>query len=59
MVIGLRAFPDGFAYVILDGTQKEPNVVQKDRLSLPSVVRLTLLYIWLSSPRCFRPMHSR
>jgi len=25
----------------------------------PSVVRLTLLYIWLSSPRCFRPMHSR
>jgi len=35
MVIGIRAFPDGFAYVILDGTQKEPTVVQKDRLSLP------------------------
>jgi hypothetical protein len=24
-----------------------------------SVVRLTLLYIWLSSPICFQPMHSR
>jgi len=26
---------------------------------IASVVRLTLLYIWQSSPRCFRLMHSR
>ena len=35
MVIGLRAFPDGFAYVILDGNQSVPKIIAKDRLSLP------------------------
>jgi len=35
MVIGFRTFPEGFAYVVLDGTQSAPAVVAKDRLSLP------------------------
>ena len=35
MVIGLRAFPDGFTYVVLDGTQDEPNVIAFDRVTLP------------------------
>lgn len=35
MVIGFRAFTDGFAYVVLQGTQSEPEVLSKDRLSLP------------------------
>lgn len=35
MVIGFRAFSDGFTYVILDGTQAAPTVAAKDRLSLP------------------------
>lgn len=35
MVIGFRSFPDGFAYVVLDGTQSTPEVIAKDRLSLP------------------------
>ncbi len=35
MVIGFRSFPDGFAYVILNGTQSSTEVVAKDRLSLP------------------------
>lgn len=35
MIIGLRAFPDGFAYVILVGTQSAPELIAKDRLSLP------------------------
>jgi hypothetical protein len=35
MVIGFRSFPDGFAYVVLEGTQSEPQVLGKDRLCLP------------------------
>lgn len=35
MVIGLRSFTDGFAYVILDGTQGSPEGVAEDRLLLP------------------------
>ncbi|MCK4606472.1 MAG: hypothetical protein KAU35_04155 [candidate division Zixibacteria bacterium] len=35
MVIGFRSFTDGFAYVILGGTQLSPKVVAKERLSLP------------------------
>ena len=35
MVIGLRSFPDGFTYVILDGTQVTPKIIEKDRLSIP------------------------
>jgi hypothetical protein len=35
MVVGLRSFPDGFAYVILDGTQTSPSVIAKGRLSVP------------------------
>ena len=35
MVIGFRSFPDGFAYVVLQGTQSKPEVIAKDRLCLP------------------------
>jgi hypothetical protein len=35
MVIGFRSFTDGFAYVILNGTQAAPSVVAKDRVVLP------------------------
>lgn len=36
MVIGLRSFPDGFAYVILDGTQASPKVIGNERVPLPT-----------------------
>jgi len=35
MVIGFRSFPDGFAYVVLQGNQSKPAFVAKDRLCLP------------------------
>lgn len=35
MVIGFRSFPDGFAYVVLQGNQSQPEVVAKDRLCIP------------------------
>lgn len=35
MVIGLRAFPDGFAFVIMGGTQSDPRVVAYDRYFFP------------------------
>jgi len=35
MVIGFRVFPDGFAYVVLAGTQSEPEVIAKDRVDVP------------------------
>ena len=35
MVIGFRSFTDGFAYVVLDGRQSEPEVLAKERLWLP------------------------
>ena len=36
MVIGLRSFPDGFAFVVLDGTQANPLCVARDRHTLPA-----------------------
>jgi len=35
MVIGFRSFPDGFAYVVLQKTRTNPELVAKDRLCLP------------------------
>lgn len=35
MVIGLRSFPNGFSYVVLDGTQKKPKVIGADRYTCP------------------------
>lgn len=35
MVIGFRSFPDGFSYVILDGSQSSPICICKERLTLP------------------------
>jgi hypothetical protein len=35
-VIGFRCWPDGFAYVVLDGTQAAPTVVAKARLKFPT-----------------------
>ncbi len=36
MVIGFRADPDGFVYVLLDGSQARPTLVSHDRLELPA-----------------------
>jgi hypothetical protein len=36
MVIGFRADPDGFVYVLLDGSQEHPTLVSHDRLELPA-----------------------
>jgi hypothetical protein len=44
---------------LVEGFEKELGYFSLSELESASVVRLTLLYIWLSSPRCFRPMHSR
>jgi len=35
MVIGLRSFPDGFSYVILEGTQTNLQVIDFNRLVFP------------------------
>jgi hypothetical protein len=35
MVIGFRSFSDGFAYVVLDGSQSALQVVAKNRVFLP------------------------
>ena len=35
MVIGFRSFPNGFSYVVLDGIQEEPVVVEVDRFTCP------------------------
>jgi len=35
MVIGFRSFPDGFSYVILDGSQSSPVCICKGRFILP------------------------
>ena len=35
MVIGFKSSINGFAYVVLQGTQSEPEVLEKDRLCLP------------------------
>jgi len=47
MVIGLRAFSDGFAYVILDGTQNAPTVAAKERLSLPKTASWPEALSWV------------
>jgi hypothetical protein len=35
MVIGFRSFPEGFSYVILDGSQSDPVIIDKGRFALP------------------------
>ncbi len=35
MVIGFRSFPNGFSYVVLDGTQGEPRVINANRFTCP------------------------
>lgn len=35
MVIGFRSFPNGFSYVVLEGTQNEPEVIDADRFTCP------------------------
>ena len=47
MVIGFRTYPDGFSYVILEGSQQEPEIVAKDRLSYPKGVSVGESYAWL------------
>ena len=47
MVIGFRAYPDGFAYVVLDGTQRKPVVEAHDRLSFPKDMKLGETLAWL------------
>jgi N-methylhydantoinase A/oxoprolinase/acetone carboxylase beta subunit len=47
MVIGIRSFPDGFAYVILDGSQARPVCIAKDRLNLPVGVSWPEALAWV------------
>jgi len=35
MVVGFRSFPNGFSYVVLDGVQDNPEVVDADRFTCP------------------------
>lgn len=46
MVIGLRSFSDGFTYVILDGTQINPKIIEKDRLSIPKKQTWPAILAW-------------
>lgn len=34
-VIGFRCFTDGFSFVVLQGTQQEPQVIENNRFSFP------------------------
>lgn len=47
MVIGFRSFTDGFAYVVLQGTQSEPEVMAKDRLCLPDNQNWPVCLSWV------------
>lgn len=35
LAIGFRSFPDGFSFVVLDGTQAEPELISHQRLRFP------------------------
>lgn len=35
MVIGFRSFPNGFSYVVLNGVQEKPEVIDSDRYTFP------------------------
>lgn len=52
MVIGFRSFSDGFAYVVLDGTQSTPEVIDKDRLSLPIDYSWPACLSWIRKQVC-------
>jgi hypothetical protein len=47
MVIGFRSQTDGFAYVILDGTQSSPNCVYRDNRHLPVGVAWIEALAWV------------
>ena len=47
LVVGFRTYPDGFSYVILEGSQQEPEIVAKDRLSYPKGASLGESFAWL------------
>ena len=47
MVIGIRSYPDGFSYVILDGIQSEPQLIAKDRCKLPKTGNLPSHLAWV------------
>jgi hypothetical protein len=47
MVIGFRTYTNGFSYVILDGTQQEPELITKDRLKYPKGASISESMSWL------------
>lgn len=47
MIIGFRTYPDGFSYVILDGTQQEPELVARNRLKFPKGASISESLSWL------------
>lgn len=47
MVIGFRSFSDGFAYVVLDGTQLNPTRVAEARHSIPAGVSWPEALSWV------------
>jgi len=46
-VIGFRCFPDAFSYVVMDGTQKFPKTVAKERLDFPADASRGQKLVWL------------
>jgi len=47
MFIGFRSFPDGFSYVVLDGSQSDPKFVDKERVVLPKSVSWPEALSWV------------
>ena len=47
MVMGFRAFTDGFAYVVLEGTQSRARVLAKDRLCVPQTRSWPACLAWV------------
>jgi hypothetical protein len=47
MVIGIRSFPTSFAYVILDGNQNSPIVVDMGNLTLPKNISWPAKLTWV------------
>lgn len=48
-VIGIRCFPEGFSFVVLKGTQENPEVVSFDRYNFPKDMEWGAKLNWLKT----------
>src|SRR5258708_2069766 len=46
-IIGFRCFPDGFSYLVLDGTQSSPKLIAHKRLTFPKDLKWGAKLSWL------------